>query len=105
VFLHELTYESALPVSLQQALANDKSAVDHEIFDMGLDSNADDWITASEDDGECDDVIDDLRGTHRDADIQSVILLLSGAHLTRSPVFSGVMGGLKCNAKLTGPST
>jgi len=73
VFLHELTYESALPVSLQQALADDMSADNHETFDMGLDGNADDWITASEDDGECDDIIDDLRGKHRDADIQSVI--------------------------------
>lgn len=72
---------------------------------MGLDGNADDWITASEDDGECDDIIDDLRGEHRDADIQSVIVLLSGANLTRPPVFSGVMGGLESNVKLTATST
>ena len=75
MFLHELTYISALPVSLQQALANDNSATNHETFDMGLDGNAEaeDWITASEDDGECDDIINDLRGKHRDADIQSVV--------------------------------
>lgn len=72
---------------------------------MSLGGNADDWITASEDDGECDDIIDDLRGEHRDADIQSVIFLRCRANLTRTPVFSGVMGGLESNVKLTATST
>lgn len=72
---------------------------------MRLDGNADDWITASEDGGECDDIIDDLCGKHQDADIQSVIFLLSGANLTQTPVFSGVMEGLKSNVKLTTMST
>lgn len=69
--LHELTYRVALSASLQQALAYDNSAVTDEAFDISLDGNNDDWITASED--ECDDLINDLRGKHRDSGIQSVI--------------------------------
>jgi hypothetical protein len=48
-------------MSLQQALADNDGAI-NETFDMSLDDNGDDWITASEDDGECDDIINDLRG-------------------------------------------
>lgn len=40
---------------------------------MGLDGNGDDWITASEDDGEIEDIINDLRGEHQDADIRFVV--------------------------------
>lgn len=71
--LHELTYGLALPIPLQRALADNDSIVNDDTFDMGLDDNGDDWITASEDDGECDNIINDLRGEHRDAGIQSVI--------------------------------
>jgi len=67
VFLHGLTYRLALPISLQQALADDDSVIDNETLDMNLDSN--DWITASEDDGECDEIINDLCGEHREAPI------------------------------------
>jgi hypothetical protein len=63
-------------MSLQQALADDDSFINDQTFDMNLDGNGngdgDDWITASEDDGECDEIIDDLRGEHRDAGIRSV---------------------------------
>ena len=74
VFLHRLTYELALPMSLQQALADDDGFVNDQPFDMNLDGsgNADDWITDSEDDGECDEIIDDLRGEPRDTGIRSV---------------------------------
>ena len=41
-------------------------------LDGSRNGDGDDWITASEDDGECDEIIDDLRGEHRDADIRSV---------------------------------
>jgi hypothetical protein len=58
-------------MSLQQALADNDSAI-NETFDMRLEDNGDDWITASEDDGECDDIINDLRGEQRDPGIQSV---------------------------------
>jgi hypothetical protein len=72
VFLHELTYGLALPMDLQQALADDYCVVYDEIFNMGLDGNDDERITASEDDGECDGIINDLHGKHRDAAIRSV---------------------------------
>jgi len=68
----ELTYRLALPMSLQQALADD-DGVNDETFDMNLDGNDNDWITASEDDGECDEIISDLRGERRDARIRSAI--------------------------------
>lgn len=71
MFLHGLTYRLALPISLQQALADDDGVVNDETFDMNLDGNNDDWITASEDDGECDEIINDLRGERRDAHIRS----------------------------------
>ena len=73
MFLHELTYGLALPVFLQHALGNDgDSAIDSRTFDMGLDSNNDNWNTASEDEGDCDDIINDLRGKHRGATVRSV---------------------------------
>jgi hypothetical protein len=62
MFLHELTYGLALTMSLQQALADNDSVVNDETFDMGLDASDDDWIMASEDDGECDGIINDLHG-------------------------------------------
>lgn len=48
--LHGLTYRLALPMSLQQALADDDGVNDNTI-DMNLDGNDNDWIMASEDDG------------------------------------------------------
>ena len=59
-------------MSLQQALADTDDIVD-ETGDMGLDDDGDDWITASEDDGEYEDIINDLRGGQQDADIRSVV--------------------------------
>ena len=74
MFLHGLTYRLALPISLQRALADDdNSVVNDGTLDMNLDGNGDDWITASEDDGECDDMINNLRGQHQNAGIRSVI--------------------------------
>ena len=58
-------------MSLQQALADDNIAVADETFNITLDGNDDDWITASED--ECDDLINDLRGKHRASGIRYVI--------------------------------
>ena len=72
VFLHELTNQSALPISLLQALADNDDIVD-ETFELGLDNNSDDLITASEDDGEYDDIINDLHGGQQDAGIWSVV--------------------------------
>jgi hypothetical protein len=59
-------------MDLQQALADDDSVVYDETFKMGLDGNNDKRITASEDDGECDGITNDLHGEHRDAVIRSV---------------------------------
>ena len=42
---------------------------------MNLDNDGDDWITASEDDGEYDSIINDLRYEHRDRGIRSVVYL------------------------------
>ena len=70
--LHKLTYRPALPIPLQQALA-DNDGVVNDAFDMSLDDNGDDWITASEDDGECDEIINDLRGEQHDTGIRSVV--------------------------------
>ena len=56
-------------MSLQQALADN----DNVVLDMNLDDNGDDWITASEDDEECDDIINSLRGEQQDPEIQSVV--------------------------------
>lgn len=73
LLLHGLIHGLALPVYLQQALVNDgDSAVDSGAFDISLDGNNDDWNTASEDEGDCDEIINDLRGEHRDATIRSV---------------------------------
>lgn len=70
---HELTYGLGLPMSLQHALADDGSVVNDETFDMGLDSDGNDWITASEDDGEFDNIIGDLCSKHQEAGIQIVV--------------------------------
>ncbi len=52
---------------------------------MSFDVNDEDWDTVSDNDGECDDLINDLRDSHRDANVQSVIYFsVSGANLTRS---------------------
>ena len=59
-------------MSLQQTLA-DNDCVVNKTFDMGLDDSGNDWITASEDDGECDSIINDLCGEQQDAGIQSVV--------------------------------
>ena len=40
---------------------------------MNLDGDGDDWITASEDDGECDEIINDLRCERQDPGIRSVV--------------------------------
>ena len=72
MFLHELTPGLALATSLQQALANDDSAVHEETFNMDLDGNDDEWIS---EDGACDSIINDLRGKHRDPGIRCVIYL------------------------------
>ena len=90
MFLHGLTYRLALPLSLQQALADDDGVINNETSDMNLDG--DDWITASEDDGECDEIINDLRGERREAPIWFAFFFLIKTHLTRSP---GMMGGLE----------
>ena len=81
----------ALPISLQQALADDDGAANNdgatnnETFDMSFDVNDEDWDTVSDNDGECDDLINDLRDSHRDADVRSVIYFsVSGANLTCS---------------------
>lgn len=71
MFLHELTYGLALSTSLQQALAYDDNAITNETFDIQVEGDDNDWITASED--ECDDLINDLRGKHRESGIRSVI--------------------------------
>ena len=60
-------------MSLQHALADDGSVVNDETFDMGLDSDGNDWITASEDDGEFDNIIGDLCSKHQEAGIQIVV--------------------------------
>ena len=77
MFLHGLTYGLALPMSLQQALADDNSFINDQTFNMNLDgsgnSNGNDWITASEDDGECDKIINNLCCECQDPGIQSVV--------------------------------
>lgn len=61
------------PIALQQALADDDNVVNDQTFDMNLDGDGDDWITASEDDGECDKIINNLCCECQDPGIQSVV--------------------------------
>ena len=86
-------------MSLQRALAEDDSAVNDEIVDMGLNNNDDNWIMEFEDDGDGDDIIDSLHGEPQYAGIQSVSLFLSGTNLTHSAGLPGVMGGLEHSVK------
>lgn len=61
-------------MSLQRALADDDNVVSNQTFNMSLDGDGGDWITASED-GESDDIVSDLRHEHQDTGIQSVMYL------------------------------
>jgi len=73
LFLHELTYELALPPSLRQALADNNSTPYDETCDIGLEGCDDERISVSEDDGEYDNIISDLRGGRGGRGIQYAV--------------------------------
>ena len=78
-----------MPLSLQQALADDDGAANNdgatndETLDISFDVNDEDWDTVTDDDG--DDLINDLRDSHQDANVWCVIYFsVSSSNLTRS---------------------